>query len=65
MQSKQLTDEQIVSLIDFVSNVLEISKSCSCLNLTRVSGAKISCFYRFRAGIYQFLTTDLFGLRNR
>ena len=27
--------------------------------LTHVSGAKISCFCRFRAGIYQFMTTDL------
>ena len=52
-QSKQLKDEQIVSLVDFVSNLLEISMSCMHLQyvLTHTSGAKISCFCRFCAGI--------------
>ena len=31
-QSKQLADEQIGSLVDFVSNILEISKSCNFIN---------------------------------
>ena len=49
-QSKQLADEQIVSPIDFVSNVLEISKSCVyskwCLELRYYV---LIC--RFRVGI--------------
>ena len=46
-QSKQLADEQIVSLIDFVSTVLKISKSCvysmNCVCSWDVIFLQISC----------------------
>ena len=54
------TNRLIESLIDFVSNVLEISKSCMCLEYV-MSGAELQYHVSadFVREFHQFLTTDL------